>query len=456
MIKDLTRGNPAKLIVLFAIPLLIGNLFQQFYHIANAFIVGRTIGVHALAAVGCTASLVFLIIGFVFGFTNGMAIVLAQRFGSGDLAGVRKSFAANLVLGGIVTVITTVLGVLYVRPLLVLMRTPPEILDQAHSYLRIVFFGLVPLVFFNVLSSCLRAVGNSRAPLGYLVVACVVNILLDLLFILGFHMGVEGAAIATVLAQLSAGLLCVPYILKKGSVFRLTKADWKMTGNDLWEHLRFGLPMGFQPSIIAAGVIILQFSINGLGALSVAAYTAAQRIELFATLPLMSFGMAMATYTAQNLGARQYQRIRSGVLQCTAISLAFSFVIGLVMIFGGRYFAGFFITSNPEALSLSEKYLTVGGLSYFILGLLFIFRYTLQGLGQNMVPTIAGIMELVMRIFTVTFLIGPFGFYGVCLANPLAWVGSSIPLMIAFVLVARRKRQVLSFESSLVNVGSIS
>ncbi len=456
MIKDLTRGNPAKLIVLFAIPLLIGNLFQQFYHIVNAFIVGRTIGVHALAAVGCTASLVFLIIGFVFGFTNGMAIVLAQRFGAGDLDGVRKSFATNLILGGIVTVFMTVLGELFVRPLLVLMQTPAEILDQAHGYLRIVFLGLGTLVFFNVLSSCLRAVGNSRAPLGYLVVACIVNILLDLLFILGFRMGVEGAALATVLAQLLAGLLCVPYVWKKGSVFRLAKADWKITGTDLWEHLRIGLPMGFQPSIIATGIIILQFSLNGLGAIPVAAYTAAQRIELFATLPLMSFGMAMATYTAQNLGAKQYQRIRSGVFQCTAISLIFSFSIGLVMIFCGRSLAGLFITSNPEALDLSAKYLTVGGMTYFVLGLLFIFRYTLQGLGQNMVPTIAGIMELVMRVFAALFLIGPLGFFGVCLANPLAWLGSSVPLIIAFAWSARRKRTAQPLDKTLINVGSIS
>ncbi len=456
MIKDLTRGNPAKLIVLFAIPLLIGNLFQQFYHVANAFIVGRTIGVHALAAVGCTASLVFLIIGFVFGFTNGMAIVLAQRFGAGDMNGVRKSFATNLILGGIVAAFMTVMGEMFVRPLLVLMQTPPEILDQAYGYLRIVFLGLGTLVFFNVLSSCLRAVGNSRAPLWYLMIACVVNILLDLLFILGFRMGVEGAAIATVLAQLLAGLLCVPYIWKKGSVFRLTKADWKITGTDLWEHLRIGIPMGFQPLIIATGIIILQFSLNGLGAIPVAAYTAAQRIELFATLPLMSFGMAMATYTAQNLGAKQFRRIRSGVLQCTAISLAFSFLIGLVMIFFGRSLAGLFIASNPEALDLSAKYLTVGGLTYFILGLLFIFRYTLQGLGQNMVPTIAGVMELVMRVIAVLFLIGPLGFYGVCLANPLAWIGSSVPLIIAFAWSLRRKRAAQPLDKTLINVGSIS
>ncbi|MDR2705762.1 MAG: MATE family efflux transporter [Planctomycetaceae bacterium] len=434
MIKDLTQGNPAKLIILFTIPLLIGNLFQQFYNIADTYIVGRTIGMNALAAVGCTGCLMFLLLGYIFGFTSGTAIITAQRFGAGDMSGVRRSFAVNLVLGVFMAVILTIVGVMFARPLLSLMQTPPEIFDEAYRFIVIIFYGLAASMLFNVLSNSLRAVGNSNAPLWFLIIACILNIILVYGFICGLGMGVEGAALATVLAQLISGLLCLPYILKRGSVFQLTKQDWQFDGIELWEHLRIGLPMGFQLSIIAIGVVVLQFSLNQLGAIPVAAFTAAQRIDMVAVLPLMSFGVTMATFTAQNYGAQQFGRIRNGVFQCVMMSVSYSILIGVILIFYGDYFSGFFIASNPNAVALSHKYLIVNGSMYFILSLLFIFRYSLQGLGQNVIPTVAGVMELVMRIFAALILTHYWGYLGACIANPLAWFGACVPLLVAFIV----------------------
>ncbi|MDR1270316.1 MAG: MATE family efflux transporter [Planctomycetaceae bacterium] len=434
MIKDLTQGSPAKLIVFFTFPLLIGNLFQQFYSIVDTFIVGRTIGINALAAVGCTGSLMFLIIGYIMGFTSGTAIITAQRFGAGNMAGVRRSFVVNLVLGAFMAVVLTIIGVVFARPLLSLMQTPPEIFEDAYQFIVIIFYGLATVMLFNVLSNCLRAVGNSQTPLWFLVIASVLNIILVYCFICGLKMGVEGAALATVAAQFISGLLCLLYILKKGSIFQLTKSDWQFNRCELWEHLRMGLPMGFQLSIIAIGAVVLQFALNKLGAIPVAAFTAAQRIDMIAVLPLMSFGVTMATFTAQNYGARKFERIRNGVFQCVMMSVSYSILIGLIFIFYGNYFSEFFITTNPNAVELSHKYLIVNGSMYFILSLLFIFRYSLQGLGKNVIPTLSGVMELVMRIFAALILTHYWGFLGACIANPLAWFGACVPLVVAFII----------------------
>jgi putative MATE family efflux protein len=437
MIKDLTQGSPAKLIVLFTIPLLIGNLFQQFYNIADTYIVGQKIGEFALAAVGCTGCLMFLILGYIFGFTSGTAIITAQRFGAGDLPGVRRSFVANIILGVLMALILTVISVLFAKPLLTIMQTPAEIFDDAYRFIVVIFYGIGTTMLFNMLSNCLRAVGNSHAPLYFLIISCVLNIVLVYLFICGFNMGVEGAALATVIAQLVSGVLCLPYILKKGSVFRLTKEDWKFDGRELLEHLNIGLPMGFQLSIIAIGVIVLQFVLNQLGTISVAAFTAAQRIELVAIQPLMSFGITMATYTAQNYGARKIKRIQTGVYQCVAMSVSYSIIMGLIFVLYGGYFSSFFIVNDQEAVDLSHQYLVVNGSMYFVLSLLFIFRYVLQGLGKNTVPTVAGIMELLMRVFAALILTEYWGFFGACIANPLAWLAACIPMVVAFFIFIR-------------------
>lgn len=439
MTKNLTEGSPAKLIVLFTIPLLIGNIFQQFYSMADTLIVGRTIGVNALAAVGCTGSITFLILGFAMGLTSGLSILTAQRFGAGDERGVRKSVAAGVWLSAGVTIALTALSVPLTRPILELMRTPPEIIDDACRYVIVIFGGIVASMLFNLLSNIIRALGDSKTPLFFLVVACILNIALDFVCILIFKMGVAGAAWATIIAQMVSGILCLFYIKRRLPILHLTREDWRVTKWELVQHAKVAFPMAFQMSIIAIGAVVLQFALNGLGALAVAAFTAAQKIDQIATQPMNSFGTTMATYAAQNYGAGKTERIRKGVLQCSLISVGFAVVMGLVNIFAGYQLAGIFVgPGEPEVASLAQTYLIINGSMYFLLAMLFIFRFTLQGLGKGVMPTVAGVMELVMRTFSAVFLAQYFGFAGACWSNPLAWLGACIPLTIAFFATVRK------------------
>ncbi|MEE0420800.1 MAG: MATE family efflux transporter [Lachnospiraceae bacterium] len=439
MTKNLTEGSPAKLIVLFTIPLLIGNIFQQFYSMADTLIVGRTIGVNALAAVGCTGSITFLILGFAMGLTSGLSILTAQRFGAGDEKGVRKSVAAGVWLSAGVTVALTALAVPLTRPILELMRTPPEIIDDACRYVIVIFGGIVASMLFNLLSNIIRALGDSKTPLFFLVVACVLNIALDFVCILVFKMGVAGAAWATIIAQMVSGVLCLFYIKRRLPILHLTREEWRVTKWELIQHAKVAFPMAFQMSIIAIGAVVLQFALNGLGAVAVAAFTAAQKIDQIATQPMNSFGTTMATYAAQNYGAGKTERIRRGVLQCSLISVGFAVVMGLVNIFAGYQLAGIFVgPGEPEVASLAQTYLIINGSMYFLLAMLFIFRFTLQGLGKGVMPTVAGVMELVMRTFSAVFLAQYFGFAGACWSNPLAWLGACIPLTIAFFATVRK------------------
>jgi len=437
--RNLTRGNPAKLILLFTIPLIIGNIFQQFYSIADTFIVGRTIGVNALAAVGCTGSIMFLILGFAQGLTAGLSIITAQKFGAEDAKGVKESYVAGIIISMIVTIVLTIISTVFARPILVLMNTPPEIIDDAYRFVFVIFLGIIASMFFNFFSNIIRGLGDSRTPLIYLIWACILNVVLEFAFILIFKMGVTGAAVATVIAQGVSALLCLYHIKRNLPILNLKKSDLKISKEVFLDHINISLPMGFQASIIAIGAIILQFSLNSLGATAVAAYTAAQKIDSIAIQPMMSFGITMATYTAQNFGAKKIDRIRQGVKQCAIISVTFSILVGLINIFAGHFLTGIFVGyEQKEVISLSQTYLTSNGMFYFLLSLLFIYRYTLQGLGQSFIPTVAGIMELIMRSFAAIILSKPLGFLGVCLSNPLAWLGACVPLIIAYYVTFKK------------------
>jgi putative MATE family efflux protein len=442
MTKNLTIGHPALLILSFTIPLLIGNLFQQFYNMADAFIVGRTLGVAALAAVGCTGSINFFLLGFVFGFTQGSSIITSQRFGAGDEDGVRRSFAVSILLGIGITLVLTIVGLIVARPFLVLLRTPPEIIDRAYDYIIIIYWGIGAIVLFNLVSNVMRAVGDSRTPLIFLVIACLINIVLDYVFILVFHAGVGGAALATVIAQIVAGLACIPVINKKLVILRLRREDWKISRAEIQAHLRVALPMGFQMSIIAIGILGMHFALNTLGTMAVAAFTAAQKIEAIAHMFLNSVGAALTTYVAQNYGARKIDRIRQGIVQCLVMAGLFSIVIGILFSFVGHRLAAFFIGGDSEVSAMAHTYLQINGLSYALLAVLLIFRQSLQGLGNSLIPTVAGAMELVMRLFAAIILSRFFGFIGLCFASPLAWLGAVIPLSIAiFSEMKRLNRQ---------------
>lgn len=441
MTKTMTEGGPARLIFLFALPLLGGNIFQQFYNMMDAVIVGNILGENALAAVGCTGSIMFLIIGFVQGMTSGLSIVTARYFGANDLTYVRRSFAANIVVGSVTTIILTVISVPLARPILRLMQTPENILDDAYSYIVIIYAGIFAAMLFNVLSNVLRALGDSRTPLIFLILSSILNVALDIILIRYVHMGVSGAAFATVISQVVSGALCILYIKKKFPILHLSKEDFRLTSGEIQQHIIVGLPMGFQASIIGIGVIILQVVLNGQGEQTVAAYTAAQKIEQLMVSPLNCFGMTMATYTAQNYGAGKFKRIRMGVHRCMAMSLAYTAIITAIAMFGGAQLVRLFGFDTPGVIKLASDYLHTTSLFYWTLSLLFILRYTLQGLGQGVVPTIAGIMELVMRAVGCIALSGPFGFSGICLAYALAWPGSLCPLAISYILTMRRMRK---------------
>jgi len=439
MTKQMITGNPAKQIVLFTIPLLIGNLFQQLYNVADTFIVGRTIGVHALAAVGSTASIIFLIFGFSMGMSTGISMITAQRFGAGDEEGVRRSVATSAWISLFTSILLSVIGVLLTRPILEFMQTPADIIDDAYSYLVVILGGIAALMLFNLLANAIRALGDSKTPLIFLAIACVLNIVLNYILILGFGMGVGAVAWGTLIAQLASSLMCIWYIKKKFPLLHLKKEDWKMTREDFISHARIGIPMGFQMSVISIGFVIMQFVLNGLGAFAVAAFTTAFRIEQLVVLPLMSFASTMGTYTAQNYGAGKLDRIKKGVFQCTVIAVSISVVGGVINILFGYQLTSLFIGGEmTEVLGMAQVYLRINGSFLWVLTLLMIFRSALQGLGNGGAPLVSGILELVARTFAAIFLAGVFGFIGVAWAGPLAWFWGAVPLMIMYFITMRK------------------
>lgn len=374
-------------------------------------------------------------IGFIIGLTTGFSIVTGQKFGAGDIDGVKKSVAACAVLSFASMVVLVVVGVAFAMPALQLMQTPPEIIEDAYSFISIICAGIGVTMFVNMLSNLLRVLGDSRTPLFFLIFAVVLNIVLELLFILYFSMGVAGAAWATVGGQLISGIAALFYIKKYVPILHLRRSDWKVSRDMLWQHVKMGLPMAFQASIISIGAIILQISLNQLGPVAVAAFSAAQKVDMLANMPMMSFGMTMAVYTAQNYGAKNYARIRLGVRQCIMMSVSFAIACGLInIVFATDMMKAFVGEGQPEVVAYGQTYLNITGASYFILALLFIYRYTLQGLGKSFAPTLAGVMELVMRVFAAVVVTAYFGYTGACLANPFAWIGAAVPLGIAYYL----------------------
>lgn len=439
MTNDMTKGNPTKLIIRFTIPLLIGNIFQQFYSLADTFIVGRTLGADALTAVGSTGAINFLILGFIQGLTGGFTVITAQRFGAGDEAGVKKSIGTVTVLSVISTIIVTAISVYYTMPLLKLINTIPSIIDDAYTYIVIIFGGMFACVFYNLMSGILRALGDSKTPLIFLVVACILNIVLDYVLIVPFKMGVAGAAYATVGAQLISGIACLVFAIKKFPIIRLSIDDFKLNFKFAYAHLRIGLPMAVQFSITALGVMIMQRALNGFGKSSVAGYTAAMRIIGIAEQPMVSFGVTIGTYVAQNFGAKQFERIKIGIRKCVMLSMSFCFVGCVIMFLFGTQLVSLFISDiTPEIIKQAKVCLLVNSCTFPLLGLLFIYRNALQSVGKSFVPTMAGAIELGVR-FLVAWALAYFtmgaelGYFVVCLAEPLAWLGADIPLYIKYV-----------------------
>ncbi len=358
MMTDMTKGNATKLILAFTVPILIGNLFQQLYSMVDTAIVGQFVGVQALAAVGSTGGLIFLVQGFVNGLTHGFSVIVSQRYGANDEEGIKKATATSIYLSAIATVVLTIICVLGAKSILQLMNTPADIMDEASLYVIIFFGGLVATIVYNLLASLLRAFGDSKTPLYFLILASITNIVLDLILIINFKMGVAGAAIATVVSQGLSGFLCYLYMLKKFDILALKKEHFKYDPLLVKELMFVSLPMALQYSITAIGVMILQVAVNSFGSTTVAAFTAASKVEQLVVQPGIALGMTMATYSAQNLGARQIERVRQGVRQCTWITLITNALAGVIVVLFGSYIVQLFIPSeNMDALPLSQQYL---------------------------------------------------------------------------------------------------
>lgn len=433
MTKDMTTGNPVKLILTFSIPLLIGNIFQQFYSMADTIIVGRFLGVNALAAVGSTGAMAFLVNGFVNGVTSGFAVLVAQRFGADDEEGVKKAFASSLVLSAIMTIIVTFISVISARPLLEFMNTPADIMDNALAYIIVIYAGNIAIIFYNMFASILRALGDSKTPLYFLIIASILNIILDIVFIVNFSSGVAGAAYATIISQGVSVILCVLYIIKKFPILKLKKNHWKIRKNYVKTQLRIGIPMALQFSITAAGAMILQGALNNFGSKIIASYTAASKVQQLVMQPSVTFGITMATYAGQNLGAARIDRIKEGVKKCSIISIIVSIVSTIVVILFGGAFTKLFMSGNDlEVIEYARHYLNTVSIFYIPLGLIFIYRNTLQGIGDSFVPMMAGVAEMVARTVVAFTLPSILGFTGIALADPAAWIAAAVPLGITY------------------------
>ena len=441
---NLTVGPPTRLILAFTVPLLIGNLFQQLYTFTDAAVVGRLLGLDALAAVGASGSLLFLLVGFSWGASAGLAIPVSRAFGAGDMAGVRRYTAAGAYASAGIAAVITGVGVVFARDLLTLLNTPAEIIDGSTAFLTVSFAGAVVTVAFNFLSATIRALGDSRTPLYFLIAASMLNAVLSVLLVGAFGWGVSGAAAATVFAQLASVVACLVLISRKMPTLHLTREDWAAGRRAMAETLRTGLPMGFQMSVIAVGALVLQFAVNGLGAVSVAAFTAAMRVDAIAVAPLNSFGIAMVTFTAQNRGARQWRRIRIGTFRTSMVAGGVAVALGLAMVLFAQQIVGLVIgDADGRVLDMARTYFLVNGGLYAALAALFVLRAVVQGMGMSTVPTIAGALELVARAAAGVFLVRSFGFVGVAWAAPLAWFAALLPVGIAW---ARQRRVLLDLE----------
>lgn len=437
--QDLTQGKPIRVIIEFAIPLLIGSFFQLTYNFADAMIVGHTLGELAFASVGATGSLVFLVIGFSQGLTTGLSILISQRYGAKDDRGIERSFIHGLFYSLGVGLVLSVLSLLFLRPLLVLMQTPQELVEQSHQFLLAIFGGMIFTVLYNYFSSAIRALGDSKTPLYALVIACILNIGLDFFFILTLKMGVFGAGFATILAQAFSVLYLVVYSQKKIPFFKVEKSRLFLEKDELKAHAKIAFPMGFQSSIIAIGAITLQVVLNQLGTDAIAAQSIASKTDQLAMLPMINLGLAVSTFTAQNFGAKQFHRLLEGLKDTMVVTVVWGVFFAILLIAFNKQFSGLFIADpSAKVLHLAFVYYVINGSLYWVLSILFISRSFIQGLGNGLVPTLAGFGELIMRALVAILGAQYFGYAGAAAAHPAAWFGSLFFLIPSLLIFIRR------------------
>lgn len=422
---DLTVGNPFRSLLKFAIPVILGNLFQLFYTLADSVIVGKTLGANSLAAVGSTSIIIYFVFCFINGFTGGFGICLGQRCGAKDEKGMRKSVAVSTILSIVFTVVLTLICCLFAHEILYLMQIPVDISGEAYDYMFVVLLGTGATFFYNMISNMLRALGDSKTPLYFLVFSSILNIFLDLFFILVFHMGVAGAAWATILSQFLSALLSLLVGLKNFQVLHLHREDFRDLNASIRLHLKTGFPMGFQMSVMCIGQLAMQAVVNSLGTAAVAGYTAASKADQLSVLVNNAMMTAISNYVAQNFGAGKTERIRMGVRACLIQTEAFNILMCAGILLLRHPIVRMFLSApTPEIYYYSDVYLTIVAPFYLLLGLLAVYRTSIQSMQNGRAPFLACMIELVMRLAATVWLSSFIGYTAVCIASPLAWFGA--------------------------------
>lgn len=442
-IKDLTVGNPMSLIFGFAMSLFWGMLFQQLYNIIDTAIVSWFLGKEAYTGMGTTGAVNFLIMGFCMGVCNGFAIPVAQRFGAKDYKSMRKFVSHAIILCSVFAVVMTLLVSIFCRQILVIMKTPEDVFEYAYIYIIVIFLGIPVTYMYNLLSAIIRALGDSKHPVEYLIIASVLNIVLDLLFIIPLHWGIFGAAFATVVSQLAAGTMCLVYIIKKIDILHLKKEDWELDRDHFVILFNMGVPMGLQYSITAIGSVILQTAINALGTDAAAAVTTGGKVGMFFCIPFDALGSTMATYGGQNVGAKKLDHLQQGLVAAVKLGCGYAILAFVVLALFGRQFSMIFLDAGEAAcLDNAHMFLFYNSMFYVPLALVNIVRFLIQGMGFSMFAVLAGVMEMIGRSVVAILLVPRFGFIAICLASPAAWILADLFLIPAFIMVRNKLRRI--------------
>ena len=431
--KDLTTGSPFRLIFGFAVPMLLGYLFQQFYNMVDTIIVGQCLGVTALAAVGSTGSINFMINGFCIGVCSGFAIPVAQKFGAGDEKGLRRFVANAGWLSLIFSIImTTVIGLLCMD-ILRWMDTPEDIIQGAYDYIFVIFLGIPVTYLYNLLAGIIRSLGDSRTPVYFLLLSSALNVVLDFYSILGLGMGVEGPALATVFSQGVSAVLCLIYMMKRYPILRMSPEERRPDGNLMKILCGMGIPMGLQYSITAIGSVVLQTAVNSLGSMAVAAVSTGSKVSQFFCCPFDALGGTMATWAGQNVGAKKLDRVKKGTWTACLLGFAYSLLAFVILLFGGKYIALLFLDpEETEIIGRVSQFLIGNSMFYIPLTLVNVLRFSIQGMGFSGFAILAGVCEMVARAFVGFVLVPSFGFLPACFASPLAWICADLFLIPAF------------------------
>lgn len=437
--KDLTVGSPMKLILGFAFPMFLGLLFQQFYSLVDTMIVGKYLGVDPFAGVGSTGSLNFIVIGFCMGLCSGFSVPISQSFGAKDFPLLRKMVTNSVWLCTFFSVVITTLMLLFCRPVLTWMNTPENIFEYAYIYIFIIFAGIPCTILYNMTAAILRALGDSKSPIIFLAISSAINIGLDLLLIIVFRMGVDGAALATVVSQGVSGVISIIYIKKKFDILAMEKGDWKLERHLAGKLTGVGIPMGQQYSITGIGSVILQTAVNGLGSIYVASMTAGSKINIFLACPFDALGQTMAPYAGQNIGARKLDRVGKGLRAACIIGFIVSgLMVIVVKLFGDQLTMLFLDEKDPVIMQNSTQFLIIVSAFYCLLTLVNTVRFTIQGMGFSSLAIIAGVMEMIARGIAGMLLVPAFGYLGACYSSPLAWLLADAFLIPAFFLCKRK------------------